>query len=197
MVRLNETVIWHDVECASYSADLDVWEELAAGADGPLLDIGCGTGRVALHLAALGHEVVGLDSEPDLIQALGARSRAAGLSVDGAVADARSFELAGRTFALAIAPMQVVQLLGGSPGRAAMLATVRRHLQPGGGTLAIALADPFEGGAGESVGPPHSSSPRPPRGGARRRRAWPRRCRTCTRRTAGSSRAFRSRCARW
>ncbi|MFL5884032.1 MAG: methyltransferase domain-containing protein [Thermoleophilaceae bacterium] len=156
MVRLNETVIWHDVECASYAADLDVWEALAAdAADGPLLDIGCGTGRVALHLAALGHDVVGLDSEPELVQALAGRARAAGLAVDGVVGDARSFVLEGRTFALAIAPMQVVQLLGGTSGRAAMLETVRSHLRPGGGgMLAIALADPFEGEAAERVGPP-------------------------------------------
>ena len=44
--------VWHDVECASYEADLDLWRELAAAARGPVLDHGCGTGRVALDLAA-------------------------------------------------------------------------------------------------------------------------------------------------
>jgi SAM-dependent methyltransferase len=152
MVRLNETVIWHDVECASYSADLALWEELSAACDGPVLELGCGTGRVALHLAALGHAVVGLDAEPDLVEALGARAREAGLAVEGVVADARSFEL-GRKFALAIAPMQVVQLLGGAPGRRAMLACLRRHLDRGA-LCALAIADPFEGEPAEQVGPP-------------------------------------------
>jgi SAM-dependent methyltransferase len=152
MVRLNETVIWHDVECASYAADLGLWEELAAAAGAPVLDVGCGTGRVALHLAAHGHAVVGLDADPDLVQALTARAREAGLAVEGVVADARSFEL-GRTFAAAIAPMQVAQLLGGSAGRTSMLRCLRRHLRPGA-TCAIALADPFEGEAAEQVGPP-------------------------------------------
>jgi SAM-dependent methyltransferase len=153
MVRLNEAVIWHDVECASYSADLGVWEELAAAApDGPILDVGCGTGRVALHLAALGHTVVGVDSDPELIAALGGRAREAGLPAEGVVADARSLAL-GRTFALAIAPMQVVQLLGGAGGRAGMLDGVRRHLEPDA-VLAVALADPFEGEPAEQVGPP-------------------------------------------
>jgi hypothetical protein len=59
-------------------------------------------------------------------------------------ADARSFSLPGRSFALAIVPMQVAQLLGGRDGRAAMLASVRRHMRPGG-RLAVALADPFDG----------------------------------------------------
>ena len=152
MVRLNEAVIWHDVECASYSADLELWEELASAAGGAVLDIGCGTGRVALHLAALGHEVTGVDADPELIEALVSRAREAGLEVDGIVADARSFAL-DRPFALAIAPMQVVQLLGGREGRAAMLERLRLALEPGA-VLAVALADPFEGEPAEQVGPP-------------------------------------------
>jgi len=153
MVRLNETVIWHDVECASYAADLELWEELTAAAGGgPVLDVGCGTGRVALHLAALGHEVVGIDADPELVGTLTSRARSARLPVEGVVADARSFAL-DRSFPLAIAPMQVAQLLGGAAGRAAMLDCVRRHLDPGG-SCAIALADPFEGEPAEQIGPP-------------------------------------------
>jgi SAM-dependent methyltransferase len=135
--------IWHDVECASYDADLPLWRELAAGADGPVLDLGCGTGRVALDLAARGHDVTGIDCEPSLVDALLARARARGLRVHAELGDARSFSL-GRTFALAIAPMQVAQLLGGPEGRAGMLSSARRHLIPGG-LLAIALADPLKG----------------------------------------------------
>jgi SAM-dependent methyltransferase len=139
---LDEAVIWHDVECASYDADLDLWRALADEHPGELLDIGCGTGRVALDLAALGHDVTGLDSDPALLAALAARARARGLRVRTSVADARSFDL-GRRVALAIAPMQVVQLLGGESGRAAALRRVRAHLEKGG-VFAAALADPFE-----------------------------------------------------
>jgi SAM-dependent methyltransferase len=154
MVRLNETVIWHDVECASYAADLGLWQELASHTVGgaPVLDVGCGTGRVALDLAAHGHRVVGIDAEPALVGALTSRAKAAGLPIEGVVADARSFDL-GRTFGLALAPMQVAQLLGGAGGRGAMLGRLRRHLEPGA-TCAIALADPFEGDPAEQVGPP-------------------------------------------
>jgi SAM-dependent methyltransferase len=153
VVRLNEAVIWHDVECASYAADLALWEELASAAGGgPILDVGCGTGRVALHLAALGHEVVGIDADPDLIATLASRSRDAGLPVEAVVADARSFDL-GRTFPLAIAPMQVAQLLGGAEGRTSMIRCLGRHLDAGA-VCAIALADPFEGEPAEAIGPP-------------------------------------------
>jgi hypothetical protein len=69
------------------------------------------------------------------------------------VADARSFALDGREFALAIAPMQVVQLLGGQAGRLSMLAALHEHLRDGG-VFAAALADPFEGVPAEEAEPP-------------------------------------------
>lgn len=135
-------VAWHDVECASYAADLPVWRALAEERDGPLLDVGCGTGRVAIDLAGRGHAVTALDSDADLVHELAARAREAGLRVDAVTADARSFALGAR-FALAIAPMQVFQLLGGADGRSAALERAREHLEPRG-VLAVALADPFE-----------------------------------------------------
>lgn len=147
-----DAVVWHDVECAAYDADLEVWRELATEAAGPVLDLGCGTGRVALDLAARGYEVTGVDADPDLVRALGARARERGLRVRAHSLDARALEL-GRSFALAIAPMQVVQLLGGRDGRLAMLGSVREHLETGG-RLACALADPFDGLSSDQVLPP-------------------------------------------
>jgi SAM-dependent methyltransferase len=154
--------VWHDVECASYAADLPLWRELADRAGGEVLDIGCGTGRVALDLATHGHRVMGVDPDPDLIRALATRSRSLldlgaysthnPAGVQAVVGDARSFDL-GRRFALAIAPMQVVQLLGGPEGRARMLARVKDHLHPGA-LLAAAVADPFEGFDAETALPP-------------------------------------------
>ncbi len=146
------TAIWHDVECAAYLADVDVWRELAEGTEGPILDLGCGTGRVALDLASRGHDVTGIDTDAELVEALRVRARERGLQVDAEPGDARSFEL-GRSFALVISPMQVVQLLGGPDGRRSMFAAVRSHLDVGG-TFAAALANPFEGVPDEELGPP-------------------------------------------
>ncbi len=148
-----DAAAWHDVECSGYAADLPAWRELAERrSGGAVLDLGCGTGRVALDLAARGHEVVGLDADAELVHALEDRARARGLPVRGVVADARSFDLPGR-FALAIAPMQVVQLLGGPAGRTAMLGCVLAHLEPGG-VLAVALADPFSSVPAREALPP-------------------------------------------
>jgi SAM-dependent methyltransferase len=149
---VTDAVRWHDVECASYEADLPLWRALAEERGGPALDVGCGTGRVALDLAARGHEVTGLDADPGLVAAFAERARRRRLRVDAVTADARAFEL-GRRFSLAVAAMQVVQLLGGIAGRARFLSRVRAHLEPGG-LLAAALADPFEGLPVEAALPP-------------------------------------------
>ena len=66
--------VWHDVECGGYTADLAAWEELADRVDGPVLELGCGTGRVALHLARRGGEVWAVDADPSLLDALRARA---------------------------------------------------------------------------------------------------------------------------
>lgn len=136
------TVIWHDLECGGYVADLPLWRELARERGGPILDVGAGTGRVALDLARNGHEVTALDRDPELLDAL--RRRVGGLLVTTVVADARSFELDTR-FPLCIVPMQTVQLLD-REGRAAFLRCARRHLAAGG-LLAAALSeslDPYD-----------------------------------------------------
>ena len=148
----SEAVIWHDVECAAYDVDLPLWRELAAGAHGPVLDIGAGTGRVSIDLARLGHDVTALDADPELVEECARRARKRGLRVPAVAADARSFEL-GHEFALAIAPMQVFQLLDGQRGRRAALESIRRHLRRGG-LFAAALADPFEGIPEDELMPP-------------------------------------------
>jgi SAM-dependent methyltransferase len=150
-------VLWHDLECGTYTADLPLWRELALAADTPapsgrVLDIGAGTGRVTLDLARHGHLVTALDLDAQLLEAL--RERASGMPVETVCADARAFALNRRDFALCIAPMQSLQLLGGTAGRVAFLRSASAHLRPGG-LLACAIVtelEPFDCTAG-GLGP--------------------------------------------
>jgi len=136
------SVIWHEVECGSYAADLPLWEELAGGS---VLDLGCGTGRVALHLARRGHAVIGLESDSDLVAAF--NERASELAAFAVTGDAREFALDGE-FDLVVAPMQLLQLFGDANERQRCLVCVAAHLAPGGvAAFAIVegIPDPVDG----------------------------------------------------
>jgi SAM-dependent methyltransferase len=146
-------VMWHDVECGAYTADLPVWRALAERAGGPVLELGAGTGRVALDLAARGHAVTAFDSDAELLDELAARAERARLAVETVVADARHLPaeapngsrrlgasaVPAAGFALVIAPMQFLQIVGGPAARAAVLRGVAEALRPGG-LFATALA---------------------------------------------------------
>jgi SAM-dependent methyltransferase len=134
------SVIWHDLECGPYGEDLTLWRSIAAKHDGPILEIGAGTGRVALDLARQGHHVTALDRDADLLAVL--EQRAAGLGVETVLADARSFAL-DRTFGVCLVPMQTIQLLGGPEGRSEFLSCARAHLRRSG-LLAAALTSSLE-----------------------------------------------------
>jgi SAM-dependent methyltransferase len=96
---------------------------------GKVLDLGCGTGRVALRLARRGHRVTGLDAEPAFIEAL--EERAGELSVTAIEGDARAFDL-GAQFDLVLAPMQLLQLFADASERERCFGCVAAHLAPGG-----------------------------------------------------------------
>jgi SAM-dependent methyltransferase len=158
MVVNGDPVVWHELECGSYTADLALWRELAAaasagqGTPGAVLDVGAGTGRVTLELARHGHAVTALDLDERLLAALRQRAVKLGVgTVETVCADARTFTLERRQFPLCIVPMQTIQLLGDSPGRREFFERARAHLAPGG-VLACAIVtdvEPFDSAAGD------------------------------------------------
>jgi SAM-dependent methyltransferase len=138
---LRDEALWHDLECSAYRADVPLWHELAERHGDRILEIGAGTGRVALELARAGHSVTALERDTSLVQAL--RRRAAGMPVEVTEGDARALELAHRDFSLCIVAMQTIQLFGGAGGRAAFLGRARLHLRAGG-VLACAILGPIQ-----------------------------------------------------
>ncbi len=111
---------------------------------GPVLEVGCGTGRVAIPLAEEGIEVVGLDLSGPMLR-IAARTRAA-LPADVArrltfvQGDMTDFRL-DRTFPLIITPSRSFQFMLTPEAQRGALASMRRHLRPDG-ALVLDLFDP-------------------------------------------------------
>jgi SAM-dependent methyltransferase len=135
-------LLWHQTECGGYSADLGLWERLATESGDPVLDLGAGAGRVAVHLATRGHRVHAVDSDPELLEAVDAGARAGSLPITTEVADVRGLSHE-PGFPLVIAPMQLLHLLGGAEGRRRALRSISSLLLPGG-LFAAALLDDRE-----------------------------------------------------
>lgn len=136
---------FYDLEYGGYDADLTLYLELARRTGGPILELGCGTGRVTAALARAGYEVVGLDNSPAMLARAEARLDP---DLKGRVrlvrADMAGFDL-GRQFALAIVPLGTFGHLTTPEAQLRCLGAVRRHLRPGG-LLGLDLPNPLAPG---------------------------------------------------
>jgi malonyl-CoA O-methyltransferase len=61
------SVIWHDLECGTYTEDVELWRELAREHDEPILDVGAGTGRHAIRIAERGARVTAVDFSDEML----------------------------------------------------------------------------------------------------------------------------------
>jgi SAM-dependent methyltransferase len=113
--------------------DLAMYRDFARAADGAILELGCGTGRVLIPLASDGFRLTGLDVSPAMLDLARAKVKAANLegTVNLVHADLRKFDLSDR-FALAIIPINTFMHCFDIEQQLACLRCVRRHLSSGG-----------------------------------------------------------------
>lgn len=115
--------------------DVRFYVETALESGGPVLEVGCGTGRVLIPTARAGLDIVGVDRSPEMLaqcrQQLGEEPSDVQARVQLVEADMRRFDL-GRHFALATIPFRPFQHLLTVEDQLSCLATIRRHLVPGG-----------------------------------------------------------------
>ena len=138
---MSAPAIWQAVEFGSYGADLPLWVELAEAADGPVLELGAGAGRVALHLAGRRHQVIALERDADLAAELREAAQQRDVSVTVVAGDLSSpagLRLPARP-ALVIGPLHVIQVLDDAD-RPPLLNRLRELMAPRG-TLALTLVD--------------------------------------------------------
>ncbi len=118
-----------------YKDDLAFWHDLTAQFGQPVLELGCGTGRVLLPLRQQGINVIGLDLEPAMLAVLKTQDPAAPVLA----ADLRQFHFS-TLFPLILLPCNTWSIFT-APQRQAALNTITRHLTPGG-CFCVSLPNP-------------------------------------------------------
>ena len=114
--------------------DIDFFLEIASRYGGPILDLACGTGRVALNLAKEGYEVVGVDVAEAMLDVAKSKQNllpsSAASKVSFVNGDITTLEL-GRKFPLVIIPTSFKFCLT-SDQQIACLSSVNKHLEDDG-----------------------------------------------------------------
>jgi len=133
---------FYDLFYAQRDDEIAMYLDFAQAADGAILELGCGTGRLLVPLAHAGHRVIGLDSSAEMLARARERLRVAGLTghVTLVQADLRHFDLAER-FALAILSVNTFMHCYNIQEQLACLECVHRHLDSGG-RLVVDLTRP-------------------------------------------------------
>ncbi len=129
---------YYDLEYSRVTADLDFYREMArqAGAQARILEVACGSGRMALPLLQAGFRVTGLDSSEEMLKL--ARQKLAdepeGIQQRGQFvqADMRDFDLNGEQFDLIFIALNSFQHLLTQEEQITFLRAARKHLAPAG-----------------------------------------------------------------
>ena len=133
----------YDLAHDGYDEDLALYEQFARRG-GRVLELGVGSGRVALRLADAGYDVVGLDASPAMLGRL--RKRIHGDIVQRlrvVEGDMRDFDLGGERFGLICCALGTFGHLIETGEQVAALRCVARHLEPDG--VFVAQVQPVTG----------------------------------------------------
>jgi SAM-dependent methyltransferase len=121
----------YDPWSVSVVEDVPFYVAEAERSGGPVLELGVGTGRVAVPIAAAGIEVVGVDLSPGMLDVARERAELAGVAVDLRSGDMRDPPVDGG-FPLVICPFRSLLHMETERDRRAALRAVARHLEPAG-----------------------------------------------------------------
>jgi SAM-dependent methyltransferase len=133
---------FYDLEFGTYEDDLPLYRAFAAHAGGPILELGCGTGRALIPLAADGYRVTGVDLSPAMLALAHSAAQAQGLAgrISLVEQDIRTLTgLLDNHFTLAFSAINSFLHLETQEDQIAALSAAARCLQPGG----IFIADLF------------------------------------------------------
>jgi len=132
---------YYDLDLEDHRDDVELYLALIGRGHSAVLELGCGTGRVALPLAAAGHEVVGVDNDPAMLSRaraaweVGAPTSRRG-SLDLIDEDLTKLDL-GRQFDLVILGLNALPMLASRDAQQAALRVAAAHLEREGGRVVV------------------------------------------------------------
>jgi len=143
---------FYDLDLGAETEDVDLYLGFAKRIGGPLLEVGCGTGRLLLPLARAGYTCVGVDVSPSMLAIARRKLDAAGLAERATLvqADARQLAL-GESFGIAFVGLNSFMHFVDDRSQRNVLAAVRAHLHPRG-SLILDLPSPDPTLLGETTG---------------------------------------------
>ncbi|MDQ3368988.1 MAG: class I SAM-dependent methyltransferase [Myxococcota bacterium] len=121
----------YDACHASRHDDLLFWIQMASSAKS-VLELGCGTGRIAIPLAVKGSQVTGIDTSESMLAQARRNARGAGVDLEWVHGDMRTFELGRDDFDLVVLAFNGLNALLTLEDALACLRCARRHLAPTG-----------------------------------------------------------------
>jgi ubiquinone/menaquinone biosynthesis C-methylase UbiE len=122
----------YDEWSSGMTADIDFYVSLARQADGPLVELAIGTGRVAIPIAqATGRRVIGIDSSPKMLAQARKRAAQSGVELELIEGDMRDLALA-EPAALIYCPFRALLHVPTWADRRRTFERVAASLQPGG-----------------------------------------------------------------
>lgn len=130
-----EAELYDELDELSEFDDLHFYEWFASASPGPILDVGCGTGRVLLPLVEKGFEVCGLDNSQAMLDICRERLREIGGDAKLVVGDMRSFDIGELRFGMVVIPGFSIQMLESDEDVIACFRNCREHLREGGQLL--------------------------------------------------------------
>lgn len=124
---------FYDLDLGNQDEDLFLIEQFAARCGSPILELGCGTGRLLIPLARQGYEMTGIDISPAMLEVARRRIAAEGLTerVSLVQQDMRQLAL-DRRFSLVFVAVNSFMHLLTSEDQLTALARIHQHLQPNG-----------------------------------------------------------------
>ncbi len=132
---------YYDADFRDYTEDVPFYRELARRANGPILELMCGTGRVLIPLVEAGYTLTGVDISPAMLAIARQHLTDAGLHASLIEGDVRRVDLPPHTFGLAFVAVNSFMHLETVRDQIETLETVRRALTKRG-TLILDLFNP-------------------------------------------------------